>query len=269
MAIPTPAAFWNWDESSGNAVDAVSGGSTNTFVNVNSTAFVAGKIGNCADFEASSSNRFTIANASQTGLNITGDMSIATWANFESAPSGAFGAMELIGKGFDGNTTRQWRMDIQNISSVPKLQFSASATGSGGAGAIVDFSAWALSTWFHIVCLYDASAGSAQFYINASSVGTATGLPTSIFNGTGITVAGDDGAGGGYLDGKMDMTGVWSGLLTPTDISDLYNAGAGIQYPFASAGPANLKSYNTNLKANIKTMNTNVLANVKTFDTNA
>lgn len=36
----------------------------------------------------------------------------------------------------------------------------------------------------------------------------------------------------------------------------------------AASGPANLKTYNTNLKANIKTINTNPIANVKTLDTN-
>lgn len=39
--------------------------------------------------------------------------------------------------------------------------------------------------------------------------------------------------------------------------------------PAVAAGPANLKTYNTNTKANIKSMNTNLIANVKTFDTNA
>lgn len=39
--------------------------------------------------------------------------------------------------------------------------------------------------------------------------------------------------------------------------------------PVPAAGPANLKTYNTNATANIKTMNTNAIANVKTFDTNA
>jgi len=34
------------------------------------------------------------------------------------------------------------------------------------------------------------------------------------------------------------------------------------------SGPANLKSYNTNLKANIKTINTNVIANIKSLNTN-
>lgn len=40
-------------------------------------------------------------------------------------------------------------------------------------------------------------------------------------------------------------------------------------YYTASAGPANLKSYNTNLKANIKTINTNAISNTKTLNTNA
>ena len=37
---------------------------------------------------------------------------------------------------------------------------------------------------------------------------------------------------------------------------------------FVASGPANLKSYDTNLKANIKSINTNLLANIKSLDTN-
>lgn len=38
--------------------------------------------------------------------------------------------------------------------------------------------------------------------------------------------------------------------------------------PAVAGGPANLKSYNTNLKANIKSINTNLIANVKSLNTN-
>lgn len=38
--------------------------------------------------------------------------------------------------------------------------------------------------------------------------------------------------------------------------------------PVAPAGPANLKSYNTNVKSNIKSIDTNLIANVKSLDTN-
>lgn len=37
----------------------------------------------------------------------------------------------------------------------------------------------------------------------------------------------------------------------------------------APSGPANLKTYNTNVKANIKSIDTNLIANVKTLNTNA
>jgi hypothetical protein len=47
------------------------------------------------------------------------------------------------------------------------------------------------------------------------------------------------------------------------------NLGMIIAVKPAAAGPENLKSYNTNLKANIKSINTNLIANVKTLDTNA
>ena len=38
--------------------------------------------------------------------------------------------------------------------------------------------------------------------------------------------------------------------------------------PQAASGPANLKSYNTNVKANIKSIDTNLVANIKSLNTN-
>lgn len=40
------------------------------------------------------------------------------------------------------------------------------------------------------------------------------------------------------------------------------------EYYASASGPANLKSYNTNLKENIKSINTNPIANTKSLDTN-
>lgn len=58
-----------------------------------------------------------------------------------------------------------------------------------------------------------------------------------------------------------------AGTQTPTN-DFVYIGGVAIK-PVAAAGPANLKTYNTNAKANIKTIDTNAIANVKTLDTNA
>jgi hypothetical protein len=79
---------------------------------------------------------------------------------------------------------------------------------------------------------------------------------------------------------------LWGETWTPTDIN---NSGFGVRvccqnnsaltasvdhiritvyYTEGAAGPANLKSLDTNLIANIKSINTNLIANVKSLDTN-
>ena len=48
----------------------------------------------------------------------------------------------------------------------------------------------------------------------------------------------------------------------------LLEDGTGVLLLDVALGPANLKSYNTNVLANIKSINTNLIANVKSLDTN-
>jgi len=55
----------------------------------------------------------------------------------------------------------------------------------------------------------------------------------------------------------------WAGSTYPYGMTQVFT----VELP--AVGPANLKTYNTNLKANIKTINTNPIANVKTLNTNA
>lgn len=72
------------------------------------------------------------------------------------------------------------------------------------------------------------------------------------------------------VDSNADQTPTGSKSFNYTAGSNGYWLGWIISIaPYvAPAGPANLKSYNTNLKANIKSINTNVLANIKSLNTN-
>src|SRR6202035_2479657 len=36
-----------------------------------------------------------------------------------------------------------------------------------------------------------------------------------------------------YFDGDIDEVSIWNRALTSTEVSDLYNSGGGLQYPFA------------------------------------
>lgn len=87
--------------------------------------------------------------------------------------------------------------------------------------------------------------------------------------GTNTTMRYNNGDGGSG-DTNAAQTPAGSHSVAFTFSSAVYGGIAASFGPFvAPAGPANLKSYNTNLKANIKSIDTNLIANVKSLDTNA
>ena len=80
-----------------------------------------------------------------------------------------------------------------------------------------------------------------------------------------------------FNTGTGEDAGDTNGNQTPAGAKNVTESTAASNYwegitvslsPYVNPGPANLKSYNTNLKANIKTINTNPIANVKSLDTN-
>lgn len=81
-----------------------------------------------------------------------------------------------------------------------------------------------------------------------------------------------DGAGSDFANEVCSMT--WTGSGSTGNMDATLSASKTVKQAFAVAlvpivsGPANLKSYNTNLKANIKSVNTNLIANIKSLDTN-
>lgn len=77
----------------------------------------------------------------------------------------------------------------------------------------------------------------------------------------------DSAAAGNYiqiLDASYSAT--WPTPATFTDYNSVKHSIYATTYD-PPAGPANLKSYNTNLKANITSINTNLIANVKSLNT--
>lgn len=79
------SAYWNFDQSSGNALD--SSGNGNTLQLGGSPSYVSGKIKNAIALSSASSQYLDITNASQTGLGFSGSFTIAAWIKFNSLPS--------------------------------------------------------------------------------------------------------------------------------------------------------------------------------------
>lgn len=105
----------------------------------------------------------------------------------------------------------------------------------------------------------------------AGGIFSGIGAPSDIAAGTGMTLRQlgvDFGANSAIQESSTSQNAsgdLTIGFLAGTNPAAL--VGIAIE-EIAAAGPANLKSYNTNLKANIKTINTNPIANVKSLNTN-
>lgn len=258
-------SYWKLDEASGNAADSVG---SNTLTNNNSATYSAGKINNGVNLVLASSQSLSIADASQTGLDLVGDFTFSFWVKFTSLPANTY-TQGLVNK--DDASNHSFNTYLYNVSGT---YYIAVAINSTYKVTSITWAGAATGTWFYFTIRYTASTGVITCYVNDSSIGTATGLPTSIDNTAAAFKLGDDGYNpgstiNGHLNGSMDEVGVWSRVLTSGEVTSLYNSGAGFQYPFSADGPANLKTYNTNAKANIKSINTNLIANVKTLNTNA
>lgn len=90
------------------------------------------------------------------------------------------------------------------------------------------------STWTHLCMTYNSATGAHILYVNGSNVasGTTSGNGAGGNVGTGISIGALKGSSSteSYCPGLADEIGVWSKVLTPSEVTDLYNSGAGLGY---------------------------------------
>jgi hypothetical protein len=251
-------SHYKLDESSGNAADSIS---TNTLTNNNSVTYTAAKINKGADFESSSSQSLSIADASQRGLDFTTAFTIPLWIKFESLP-GTNTDMQWVAKWNAGANKRAYRFGVQNVSGSYFMRLGVS---SAGTATVEGSYAWTptTGTWYHVAVTWNA--GAYVFYINGVNVasGTTTGV-TSLFNSDETFYLGRSGDGA-YYDGLEDEVPVFNRALSATEISALYNSGAGLAYPW-TVSSSNIKSINGLAYSSVKSWNGLAKASIKSIN---
>ena len=166
------------------------------------------------DLERDSNQYLSIADASQTGLDITGDFTFELWANFESNINGVF----INKRGSAGNYSYNFYYTATN-----NIVLFLSNNGTSFVSKLWSFTP-TLSTWYHIAVTFDSSAGSAQLFINGVTKGTVTGLPNSIYNSNVAFVIGSNPTVGNYqFDGLIDDVRIWNDVRTSTEIANNMN----------------------------------------------
>lgn len=222
MALSTNLlSYYKLDSNSSDSLGSLNGTDT-------SVSYVAGKIGNAASFGGASKIDF-----STTGYNLGAAFTINMWINVTNTTvrQGLFCKTDGL-----SNTTSSFICEVGNPSS--KLTFTVAA-GSGSA-TVSSGSALSNSTWYMVTFTYDGT--NLTIFLNGTSDGTnATGIGAvnTITQGTTL------GYFGAYAllpyTGLIDAVGVWTRVLSGSEITQLYNAGAGLDYPFgASTSPTSL-----------------------------
>lgn len=226
MALTTNiVAYWKLDESSGNAVDSTGNGFTLT--NTNTVTYAAAKINNGAFFGAVNTDKVL---SSTSGLGIDGGtMSITAWIYRDAAA---------------GNT--KWFFATFNSGSKVGYKFrynsgiQAARDRVGTSEDLTTAQSISNDTWTFVAMTYDGTtvrcyvnAGTPQTVASSGNGSAGSGQQTGVGANTS-----DTGSYNNYWQGNVDEVGVWSRALSDSEITELYNAGAGLTYPFiATASP--------------------------------
>lgn len=178
------------------------------------------------DLERSSSQYAAIADASQTGLDLSTSFTIEAWIKLESLPSTAGDIFSIAQKYDYAAGQRQYGFYITtanklhvvffgNVSGTPNSQFSCDTVFDSGD----------LGVWQHVAVAVNISTPSATFYIDgvAQTDTASSTAATSIANGTAYFAIGAydiTSSAEGFFDGKISLVRVWSTERSSSDISD-------------------------------------------------
>lgn len=229
-------SYWKLDESSGNAID--SSGNGNTLTNNNTVGYASALINNGADYGAGNANKYFSASNSMSWN--SGAYSVSTWAKMRSAPaSGA--AYQLFAT---EENTHNTRFDAWYANSGGTLQIEgrrATPCNAGGEADLIYNVNLGTSAWHQVALTYNGTT--LTLYLDGSGVASTTasgngscGLSNDFQLGTNA------GAGANYASIYQDETGVWSRGLSSSEVSTLYNGGAGYAYPTGTVPPHKLQS---------------------------
>ena len=216
-------AYYKYD--SNNSNDSVSSNhGTDT-----SISYSACKINNGAVFNGSSS-KITVPSAIYSLFNSTNNWTFSSWIYIASNPGSNYAIYSGIAGVSNGGYYR-------NFTAVITSTGEFMAQRCNGAGAAIDYvyTTGSLNTgaWNLCVATYDGSTLSVSLNGASSQTVSSTISATSATVGTlGLWTEGS--VDYYWLNGKQDETGFWSRAITSTEITELYNAGAGLAYPFSS-----------------------------------
>jgi len=226
--------LWHLDEESGTRADE--SGNGNTLQDINTVLYGTGKIGNAADFELDNSEYLSITNALQTGLGITGEITICAWVKLET-----IGITQYMVSKF--SATDDKRAYLFYVAVDNKLGFYLTPNGTTtGAGSALSTDTLSAATWYHVAGTLNQTTDKIQVYIDGLANGSTASYTTDIYDNAKkflISAMDDSGGVAQFFDGLIDEVIVWNTCLTAGEVLQVknitayrYGIGPGIGNPY-------------------------------------
>lgn len=221
-------AYWKLDEASGTRVDSTGRG--NDLTDNNTVTSNTGILSNAAEFVAANSEYLSHATNDDLATILGRGLTISAWVYLHGSFSGAG---QVVAKDDDAANSRDYTLDVD----ASKFRFY---TDGGGGGIISHPATLSTETWYHVVAWYTGSS-SGGVALNAGTATTsalANADPVSLSTAEFRIGAREYPAFEGYFFGRIDEVGIWHRVLTEDEITELYNGGAGLNYPFTAPAPS-------------------------------
>lgn len=215
-------AYWKLD---GNASDA-SGSNTGTVIGA--TADSQGKISSAYSFDGTDDY---VSAPNSTSLNIQGNtISLSAWIKPSEIKTQMI-VTKIKEVGTHTSPYFQYNLQLYGPSTnlYPRFCLSINGTIYYAAKSTLNLT---LNQWYHVVGTYDGT--NMRLYLNGSQVDT-TSISGNITAYSTPVYLGVNGALGEAFKGAIDEVGIWNRTLTASEVTQLYNAGAGLTYPFGQA----------------------------------
>lgn len=213
-------SYWKLEAASGTRVD--SKGSNNLSPNTSEITNATMKLNNGV-YLTSAANSATFISCAASGLTGIGSaLTISGWMIQAAYPTAKISMLELNGP---------WAIMQSATSGTLVLTWQ-----TGGENISVNITS-GIGTLFHFAVTREVS-GLVRFFENGLQKGSGTASAT-ILGTTGTLDMGDVGPGVGIgqkAEMKLDEMGLWSRVLTPNEVFQLYNNGNGNFFDHNNAG---------------------------------
>lgn len=239
--------------------------STNT-----SNLSTTGKLNNAFNFVGSNSEYYSVGTMGSFGSNFADGVSISFWIKTTST---AWSAICGTSGGSVGSTFTRINLQVNSNgnASAGRIFFQIADKSNNSLSAYTtNTTGFNDGDWHHIVVTADPGNDTIVIYVDNSSQGltyTAQGTPTTFVNlAADMWIAAYNVSGGLlYLTADLDELGFWNKILSSTEVSELYNSGDGLAYPFSSGTTINATAQALTATLNSPTVSIDATISVSTL----